>query len=189
MSEDGCLMGCCAMSSGRNWPTFEMFLLPPSPQITTLSHHRLIGTWVQTTVYLRPSVIRKLSVWRDVSVSNSIMVSSVARHLYQIVHSRKQKLAALFSQIARQAVQVSSEFYDFLQLYIFYFCLLTDIKQKKQNSSCQLLLNVRMQYGCFTQCQKRIKSLISFKVSVLLAESVIREIQVNFRCSEIAHLV
>jgi hypothetical protein len=40
----------------------------------------------------------------------------------------------------------------------------------KQNRSCQLLFKVRMQYGCFTQCQKRIKSSISFKVSVLLAE-------------------
>jgi hypothetical protein len=56
----------------------------------------------------------------------------------------------------------------------------------RQNRSCQLLLNVRMQYGCFTQCQKRIKSLISFKASVLFGR-VIREIQINFRCSEIAH--
>jgi hypothetical protein len=32
----------------------------------------------------------------------------------QLVHSRKQKLAALNIQIARQAVQSSSEFYDFL---------------------------------------------------------------------------
>jgi hypothetical protein len=30
------------------------------------------------------------------------------------VHSRKQKLAALYIKIARQAVQSSSEFYDFL---------------------------------------------------------------------------
>jgi hypothetical protein len=30
------------------------------------------------------------------------------------VHTRKQKLAALHIQIARQAVQWSSEFYDFL---------------------------------------------------------------------------
>jgi hypothetical protein len=30
------------------------------------------------------------------------------------VHSRKQKLTALYIQIARQAVQSSSEFYDFL---------------------------------------------------------------------------
>jgi hypothetical protein len=41
----------------------------------------------------------------------------------------------------------------------------------KQNRSCQLLLNVKMQYGCFTQCQKRIKSLISFKVSVHILQS------------------
>jgi hypothetical protein len=44
----------------------------------------------------------------------------------------------------------------------------------KQNRSCQLLLNVRMQYGCFTQCQKGIKSLVSFKVSVLLAELYVK---------------
>jgi hypothetical protein len=44
----------------------------------------------------------------------------------------------------------------------------------KQNRSCQLLLNVRMQYGCFTQCQKRIKSLISFKVSVLFAKLYVK---------------
>jgi hypothetical protein len=31
-----------------------------------------------------------------------------------------------------------------------------------------------MKYGCFTQCQKRIKSLISFKVSVLLAEIYVK---------------
>jgi hypothetical protein len=47
------------------------------------------------------------------------------------LHSRKQKLAALYIQVARQAVQSSSEFYDFLQLYIFYFCLLTDTEQNR----------------------------------------------------------
>jgi hypothetical protein len=84
------------------------------------------------------------------------------------VHSRKQKLAALYIQIARQAVQSSSEFYDFLALYLLF--LPAHRYRTKQNRSCQLLLNVRMQYGCFTQCQNRIKSLISFKVSVLLAQ-------------------
>jgi hypothetical protein len=49
----------------------------------------------------------------------------------QSAHSRKQKLAALYIPIARQAVQSSSEFYGFLLLYIFYFCLLTDIEQNR----------------------------------------------------------
>jgi hypothetical protein len=44
----------------------------------------------------------------------------------------------------------------------------------KQNRPCQLLLNVRMQYGWFTQCQKRIKSLIFFNVNVLLAELYVK---------------
>jgi hypothetical protein len=57
---------------------------------------------------------------------------------------------------------------SFVALYLLF--LPSHIYRTKQNRSCQLLLNVRMQYGCFTQCQKRIKSLISFKVSVLLAE-------------------
>jgi hypothetical protein len=29
-NEDGCLLGCCAVESGRNWPTFQRCLLPPS---------------------------------------------------------------------------------------------------------------------------------------------------------------
>jgi hypothetical protein len=92
-------------------------------------------------------------------------------------------MAALYIQIACQEVQ-SSEFYDFfVALYLLF--LPSHRYRAKQNCSCKLLLNVRMQYGCFTQCQKRIKSLIYFKVSVLLA--VIHEIQVNFRCSETAH--
>jgi hypothetical protein len=44
----------------------------------------------------------------------------------------------------------------------------------KQNRSYKLLLNVRMQYDCLTQCQKRIKSLIFFKVGVLLAELYVK---------------
>jgi hypothetical protein len=56
----------------------------------------------------------------------------------------------------------------FVALYLLF--LPSHRYRTKQNRSCQLLLNVIMQYGCFTQCQKRIKSLISFKVSVLLAE-------------------
>jgi hypothetical protein len=37
------------------------------------------------------------------------------------VHSRKQKLAALYIQIARQALQLSSEFYDFfVALYVLF---------------------------------------------------------------------
>jgi hypothetical protein len=89
------------------------------------------------------------------------------------VHSRKQKLAALYIQIARQAVQSSSEFYDiFVALYLLF--LPSQRYRAKQNRSCQLLLKIRMQYGCFTQCQKRIKSLISFKVSVLLAELYVK---------------
>jgi hypothetical protein len=28
--EDDCLLRCCAMFSGRNWPVFQRCLLPPS---------------------------------------------------------------------------------------------------------------------------------------------------------------
>jgi hypothetical protein len=56
----------------------------------------------------------------------------------------------------------------FVALYLLF--LPSHRYKRKQNHSCQVLLNVRMLYGCFTQCQKRIKSLISFKVGVPLAE-------------------
>jgi hypothetical protein len=101
------------------------------------------------------------------------VVKNLAITIYIYVHSRKQKLAALYIQIAHQAVQSSSKFYDsFVALYLLF--LPSHRYRTKQNRSCQLLLNVRMQYGCFTQCQKRIKSLISFKVSVLLAELYVK---------------
>jgi hypothetical protein len=35
--EDGCLLGCCAMQSGRSLPTFQRCLLPPSSGYSTLS--------------------------------------------------------------------------------------------------------------------------------------------------------
>jgi hypothetical protein len=28
--EDGCILGCCAVQSGRSLPTFQRYLLPPS---------------------------------------------------------------------------------------------------------------------------------------------------------------
>jgi hypothetical protein len=68
----------------------------------------------------------------------------------------------------------------------------------KQNCSCQLLLNVRMQYDCFTQCQNAIWFLYTMPeankfIDTLHSECsfgrVIREIQVNSQCGEIAHLV
>jgi hypothetical protein len=93
--------------------------------------------------------------------------------LSSLVHSRKQKLAALYNQIARQAGQPSSEFYDFF-VALYRLFLPSHRYGIKQNRSCQLLLNVRMQYGCFTQCQRRIKSLISFQVSDLLAELYVK---------------
>jgi hypothetical protein len=68
------------------------------------------------------------------------------------VHSRKQILAALYIQIARQSVQSSSKFYDFLQLYIFYFCLLTDIEQNRIIRANYYLMSECNIYGCFTQC-------------------------------------
>jgi hypothetical protein len=60
----------------------------------------------------------------------------------------------------------------FVALYLLF--LPSHRYRTKHNRSCQLLLDVRMQYGYFTQCQKRIKSLISFKVSVLLAELYVK---------------
>jgi hypothetical protein len=41
------------------------------------------------------------------------------------------QICALYIQIARQAVQSSSEFYDFFVAYIFYFCLFADIEQNR----------------------------------------------------------
>jgi hypothetical protein len=52
------------------------------------------------------------------------------RSLSNSMYTRGKKLAALYIQIARKAVQ-SSEFYNFLYLYIFHFCLLTDIEQNR----------------------------------------------------------
>jgi hypothetical protein len=60
----------------------------------------------------------------------------------------------------------------FVALYILF--LPSHRYRTKRNRSCQLFLNVRMQYGCFTQFQKRIKSLISFKVRALLAELYVK---------------
>jgi hypothetical protein len=42
----------------------------------------------------------------------------------------------------------------FVALYILFMS--SHRYRTKQNRSCQPLLNVRMQHGCFTQCQKRI---------------------------------
>jgi hypothetical protein len=39
---------------------------------------------------------------------------TVSQNFLHYINLRKQKLAALYIQIARQAVQLSSEFYDFL---------------------------------------------------------------------------
>jgi hypothetical protein len=62
-----------------------------------------------------------------------------------------------------------------LRFFALYLLFLPSHRYRtKHNCSCQLLLNVRMQYSCFTQCQKRIKSLISFKVSVPLAELYVK---------------
>jgi hypothetical protein len=100
------------------------------------------------------------------------------------VHSRNKKLAALYIQIARQAVQSSSEFYDFfVALYLLF--LRSHRYWTKQNRLCQLLLNVRMQWLLYTvpEANKIIDSLQSERSFC----RVIREIQINFRCSGIAH--
>jgi hypothetical protein len=36
--EDGCLLGCCAVYSGRSLPTFQRCLLPPSSGRWRLKH-------------------------------------------------------------------------------------------------------------------------------------------------------
>jgi hypothetical protein len=37
--EDGCFLGCCAVQSGRQWPTFQRWSLPPSSPNDRGSNH------------------------------------------------------------------------------------------------------------------------------------------------------
>jgi hypothetical protein len=88
--------------------------------------------------------------------------------VYVCMYTRGNKIGSLvFSNNTPSGTVFIRILLYFVALYLLF--LPSHRYRTKQNRSCQLLLIVRMQYGCFTQCQKRIKSLISFKVIVLLA--------------------
>jgi hypothetical protein len=73
-----------------------------------------------------------------------------------------------------------------LWLYIFYFCLLTDIEQNRIVRANYYLMS---EWNMVDLHYARREKIIDILQSERSFGRVIREIQVNFRCSGVTHLV